>query len=621
MIKTEFLGQIHTPADVKRLTLQQQKQLCEELRRVMIDTVSHTGGHLASNLGVVELTVALHSMLDLPKDQIVWDVGHQCYPHKLLTGRREAFAGLRQENGVSGFPSPEESEYDSFVVGHSSTSVSLANGLAKAKALAGDDGVVVAVIGDGALTGGLAYEGLSNAGRSHDRLIVILNDNRMSIGQNVGFMARHLANLRARPFYVRAKNRLATVLRYIPLLGKPLYRGLLKAKIGLKRTLYKSSTMFEEMGFYYLGPINGHDLTDITYALETAKTLHQPVLLHVETVKGKGYVPAEKQPDIFHGIGQFDIATGTPAAAAPSFSSVFGETLLSLAKEDPRICAITAAMKSGTGLAEFERQLAKRCFDVGIAEEHAVTFASGLAKGGSLPVFAVYSTFLQRSYDQLLNDTALNGTHVVLAIDRAGFVPDDGSTHQGLFDVPLLCSIPGTTVYAPSSFAELRLNLRQALYDIDGIAAVRYPKGGQHPLAEADTPDYTPFRLTETEGSETLLITYGRLYYEAVTAARELAEQGVPVSVLKLTRIHPLDNGCVAAALRYKRVLFFEEGSAIGGAGQQFGAALLKQGFAGRYTLRAVEEVVPVCKPESAMHRFGLDAAGMVQAVKETSHE
>lgn len=614
MITTEWLEKIQSPADVKQLTLKQQTQLCEELRRVMIDTVSKTGGHLASNLGVVELTVALHSVLDMPRDQIVWDVGHQCYPHKLLTGRWEAFSGLRQENGLSGFPAPEESEYDSFVVGHSSTSVSLANGLAKAKALSGDNGVVAAVIGDGALTGGLAYEGLCNAGRSHDRLIVILNDNRMSIGQNVGFIARYLATLRSRLFYIKAKNRLAKVLRHIPLLGKPLYYLLVKAKLGLKRTMYKSSTMFEEMGFYYLGPIDGHDLTEVAYALETAKSLRQPVLLHVETVKGKGFAPAEKQPDLFHGVGKFDAETGASSSAkTPTFSSVFGETLLALAEQDARICAITAAMKSGTGLADFEKKYAKRCFDVGIAEEHAVTFASGLSKGGSLPVFAVYSTFLQRCYDQLLNDTALNKTHVVLAIDRAGFVPDDGSTHQGLFDVPLLSTVPRTSIYAPATLAELKINLRQAIYDDDGIAAVRYPKGEEHPLAKAYTPDYAPFRLRESAQSDTLLITYGRLYHEAVEAVARLEEQGVAVSLLKLTRIFPVEEACVQMALRYRRVVFFEEGNEAGGIGQQFAALLMKNGFAGNYTLRAVNEIIPACKPASAMRRLGLDANGMIE--------
>lgn len=620
MGETKWLSQIHTPDDVKKLTLSQQESLCEELRQVMIETVSQTGGHLASNLGVVELTVALHRVLDQPRDQIVWDVGHQCYVHKLLTGRQDRFDTLRREGGISGFPCPEESPYDSFVVGHSSTSVSLANGLAKARALAGKDGCVVAVIGDGALTGGLAYEGLCNAGRSHDRLIVILNDNRMAIDRNVSFMARHLANLRARPVYVRAKDRLGKILRYIPFFGKPLYQMLLQAKMGLKRSLYKSSTMFEEMGFYYLGPIDGHNLTDLTYALETAKALERPVLLHVVTVKGKGYAPAEKKPDKFHGVGRFYPITGELAEPAEkSFSSVFGETLLELGREDPRICAITAAMKGGTGLTAFEAAYPKRCFDVGIAEEHGVTFASGLAKGGALPVFAVYATFLQRAYDQLLNDTALNRTHIVLAIDRAGTVPDDGATHQGLFDVPMLSTIPGTTLYAPASYAELRVTLRQALYDVPGIAAVRYPKGAEHPLAAEDAPDYRPFRLREQPDSRVLLVTYGRLYYEAVTAAEQLLQQGKPVSLLKLTCLLPLDREAVTAALGYERVLFFEEGSEAGGIGQQFGLALTKRHFVGNYEIHAIDDWVPVCKPAAALARFGLDAAGMVRAVGGTT--
>ena len=616
MTNDNVLQRIHGSADVKQLTSDEQKRLCAELRQVMIDTVAQTGGHLASNLGVVELTVALHHHFDLPRDQIVWDVGHQCYAHKLLTGRQEQFATLRQEGGLSGFPNPDESEYDSFVVGHSSTSVSLANGLAKAHKLTGDENYVVAVIGDGALTGGLAYEGLSNAGRSHDRLIVILNDNRMSISRNVGFVARHLADLRARPAYVRAKNRLARILSHLPLLGKPLYRALVNTKIGLKRTLYRSSTLFEEMGYYYLGPIDGHDLVDLSYALETAKTLSQPVLLHVVTVKGKGYAPAEKQPDKYHGVGRFAPETGETDPPCESFSSVFGDTLFTLGQADSRICAITAAMGSGTGLEAFERDYAKRCFDVGIAEEHAVTFASGLAKGGALPVFAVYSTFVQRAYDQLLNDTALNRTHVVLALDRAGLVPDDGNTHQGIYDVPMLSTIPNTVIYAPSSYAELRLHLKQALYDCDGIAAVRYPKGQEDVLAEQDEPDYGAFRLDARKGSRVLLVTYGRLYYQAVRAAEQLAEKGIAVSVLKLNRIRPIDPACVEAARDFERVIFCEEGSPFGGAGQQFGLMLQQAGFGGRYILRGIEEPPAACKPTAALHRLGLDADGMVKLLE-----
>lgn len=617
MAQDGVLQRIHSSADVKPLTPEEQKTLCAELRQVMIDTVSQTGGHLASNLGVVELTVALHRHFDLPRDQIVWDVGHQCYAHKLLTGRGEKFSTLRQQDGLSGFPNPDESEYDSFVVGHSSTSISLANGLAKAHKLVGEDDYVVAVIGDGALTGGLAFEGLSNAGRSHDRLIVILNDNRMSIGRNVGFVARHLADLRARPAYVRAKNRLARFLTCLPLIGKPVHRILASTKIGLKRTLYRSSTLFEEMGYYYLGPIDGHDLTDLSYALETAKTLNQPVLLHVVTVKGKGYAPAEKQPDKFHGVERFSPETGETDPPRESFSSVFGETMLELGQADPRICAITAAMGSGTGLKIFEKQYAKRCFDVGIAEEHAVTFASGLAKGGALPVFAVYSTFVQRAYDQLLNDTALNRTHVVLALDRAGVVPDDGNTHQGIYDVPMLYTIPQTVIYAPASYAELRLNLKQALYDGDGIAAVRYPKGQEDELAGTDTPDYALYRLNEAEDRRVLLVTYGRLYYQAVRAAERLANEGIPVSVLKLNCIKPIDPACVASACGYEQVFFFEESSVFGGAGQQFGCLLQQQDFRGRYVLRGIEEPPAACKPTAAWQALGLDADGMVRLVTE----
>ena len=411
------LPRIHGTEDVRKLNMEELEQLCRDVRARLLQTVSQTGGHLSSNLGVVELTVALHHTFCLPHDQIVWDVGHQCYTHKLLTGRNDRFDTLRQEGGLSGFPCPAESPCDVFVAGHSSTSVSAALGMAEAKALSGDDGYVVAVIGDGALTGGLAYEGLSNAGRSKDRLIVILNDNGMSINANVGFVARHLAVLRARPSYLRLKNGFARAVRHIPLIGKPLHRALLHTKMNLKRSLYKESSWFEQLGFYYLGPIDGHSLPALLNALQSAREITGPVLLHVETKKGKGYTPAERSPDRFHGVSPFDPATGeTAPPPSVSFSHVFGEELTRLAEKDSRICAITAAMTDGTGLSEFARRFRNRCFDVGIAEEHAVTFSSGLARNGMLPVFAVYSPFLQRCYDQLLNDTALNHTHIVLAV-------------------------------------------------------------------------------------------------------------------------------------------------------------------------------------------------------------
>ncbi len=611
------IDQIHSPEDIRGMTLPELDALCAELRKTLVQTVSKTGGHLSSNLGVVELTVALHKMLDTPRDRIVWDVGHQCYVHKLLTGRCGRFDTLRQTGGISGFPKPEESEYDTFIAGHSSTAVSAANGMAKAKTLSGDGGYVVAVLGDGALTGGLAYEGLSNAGRSSDRLIVVLNDNRMSINKNVGFVARHLATLRSRPRYVRFKMGVSNLIARIPLIGKPIQRLFVWVKSRLKNALYHSSTLFEEMGFYYLGPVDGHNLHDLTAALQTAKNLSRPVLLHVETVKGKGYSFAMQNPDTYHGVTGFDIETGKTPPSSRSFSSAMGDSLSRLAQEDLRICAITAAMKSGTCLTKFAERYPVRFFDVGIAEEHAVTFASGLATGGMLPVFAVYSTFLQRCYDQILNDTAIMNNHIVLAVDRAGIVPDDGETHQGVFDVPFLTTIPHVTIYSPSTFSELDINLKQALYDAAGIAVVRYPKGGELPGCEGFEPDYKPYTHLKNAGARILLITYGRLFSHAMIAAKELADENVPVSLLKLTRIWPLPEECVSIAADYDQVLFFEEGSGQGGIGQAFESRLLEIGFGGRCFCRAIDEFIPACTTSAGFRRTGLDVDGMIEAIRE----
>ncbi len=613
----QFLNNIHSPADLRALDKEQLPALCDEIRSVIIDRVSQNGGHLAPNLGVVELTVALHRTFDCPQDSIVWDVGHQCYTHKLLTGRYDKFETLRKQGGITGFPDPRESEYDAFVAGHSSTAVSVAAGLARANTLKGDNHTVVAVIGDGALTGGLAYEGLSNAGQSHDRLIVVLNDNHMSINKNVGFVARHLANLRARGGYVRFKHGLTKVLHKIPLIGKPIYRFLLRAKQRMKYALYDSSTMFEDMGFYYIGPIDGHSLRDLTTAMESAKQIEQPVLLHVDTVKGKGYAPAVQNPDTFHGIGKFDVETGKTAPSGNSFSKTFGETMVELASEHEDIVAITAAMKGGTGLSAFAEKFPDRFMDVGIAEEHAVTTASAMATKGLVPVFAVYSTFLQRCFDQLINDTAILNNHIVLAIDRAGIVPDDGITHQGIFDVSMLNAVPQMTVYAPSTRGELSLCLKQAIYSTSGPVAVRYPKGDELPCEVEYAPDghlYTLF-TPDDKKAENLLVTYGRIFPSVMNAAKRLNENGIPTAVLKLTRIKPLPKGVISTALSYNRVLFFEESELSGGVGEFYGNRLMHRGFKGSYEIHAIKGFVPTCKTEWGLAQSGLDTNGICRTV------
>ena len=613
MSPTPILDGIHSLKDFKAVPSTQLEALASEIRQRLIETVSQNGGHLASNLGVVELTMAIHRVFKSPHDAIVWDVGHQCYVHKLLTGRGDRFDQLRCEGGLSGFPKPSESPHDAFVCGHASTAISAANGIAKAKKLTADNGFVIAVVGDGALTGGLAFEGLANAGRSNDRLIIVLNDNRMSINRNVGYVGRYLATLRALPRYIRMKSKFERVLGGVPLIGKPLVRFISFVKSGIRNSIFRNSIWFEDLGFQYLGPIDGHDLTDLIRALRSAKALAKPVVLHVTTVKGKGYQPAMESPDRFHGVGPFDPVTGKMEPAPYSFSNAFGEIAMKLAEEDSRICLITAAMTSGTGLSAFAEEYPSRLFDVGIAEEHAVTFASGLAKGGAIPIFAVYSTFLQRAYDQLLNDTAIAGNHIVLAVDRAGIVPDDGETHQGIFDVALLQTIPGVTVFAPCTYRELAVFLKRAVYHVGGIAVVRYPKGAQC-LTDDDTPpDYQPFTPYIGKSNQTVIVTYGRLFATAREVARVKAQTGRDVSIIRLNQILPIPEEALKLMMAFRHIIVAEEG--CGGIATVIGNELMKRGYSGRFRAITVDGMVGTCKVESAMKRFGLDVDGIGAAV------
>ena len=449
-----ILENIHTPEDVRRLDRKELPALCAELRQFLVDHVSQTGGHLASNLGAVELTVAIHRVFDTSRDRLVFDVGHQCYVHKALTGRQALFDTLRQLDGLSGFPKPHESVHDAFIAGHASNSVSVALGMARARTLQHADYSVLALIGDGALTGGLAYEGLNNAGASGEPLIVILNDNGMSINPNVGAMPTHLARLRSKPAYYHFKKWYRGLFGAQPT-EHPIYRFNHRVKSTLKKTIFPGSTLFEDMGFTYLGPADGHDLPGLISLLTAAKDLREPVVVHVHTKKGKGYAFAEEDPAKFHGIGKFNPVTGKKLAPkVKTFSDSFGECLEQLAENDPRVCAITAAMPGGTGILKFQRRFPDRTFDVGIAEEHAVSMAGGLAKQGMIPVVALYSTFLQRSFDQIMEDVGLLGLHVVFAVDRAGLVGDDGPTHHGVFDVGFLRQVPGMRILTPVSLAE-----------------------------------------------------------------------------------------------------------------------------------------------------------------------
>ena len=622
-MKSSILDTICSPQDVKELPFEQLDVLCTQIRERLIQTTAKTGGHLASNLGTVELTVALHRVFDCPDDQIVWDVGHQCYTHKLLTGRREQFSTLRQEGGLSGFPKRKESEYDAFIAGHSSTSISVASGLARAKKLQNDQHHVIAVIGDGAFTSGLAFEGANNAARFGDNLIVILNDNKMSISKNVGSFSKYLSKIRARPAYFRTKDRVESICNHLPLIGKPLNQLLVWLKTTMKTVVY-GSNWFEDMGFCYLGPIDGHNMETLCDVLQRAKNLHRPVFLHIETQKGKGYSYAEENPGEYHGTSGFDIDTGKSfSSASTNFSNEFGLYLTELAKRDERICAITAAMKYGSGLNHFSRAFGQqgRFFDVGIAEPHAVTFAGGLAANGMLPVFAVYSSFLQRCYDQIIHDLSIEQQHVVIGIDRAGIVGSDGETHQGLFDVAMLSSVPGITLYSPATYEEMRCSLYKSLYEHTGVCCVRYPRGGESKLPAFDPQ--VPWAI-EPKGAKPrlLLVTYGKLSAQAVQAAQTLSQQGVPTAVLKLLRLLPFCEEAVEQAMQAEYVLFAEEGIESGGIGQMFGSRLLENGFQGHYRVLAVHDrFVEQATPDRALALCGLDAQSMVQTCTQWMKE
>lgn len=613
----KLLEQIHSPEDVKLLGEQELSALCDEIRETVIQTVSSNGGHLASNLGVVELTVALALAFDPPKDTIVWDVGHQSYPYKLLTGRYDRFSSIRQEGGISGFPCREESEYDPFTSGHSSASISAALGVSEAKYLQGREGYVVAVIGDGALTGGLAYEGLNNAGRIHRNLIVILNDNNMSISRNVGSMARYLTYIRTKPGYIKTKNSLESTLSKIPVLGTAVSALLRHVKANVKKLFY-NSTVFEDFGFAYYGPFDGHNVKELRDILESVKLIQKPVLLHVRTYKGKGYQYAEQDPSIYHGLSGFDVTTGDTGAKAKSFSDVFGETMCALGEKNNDLCAITAAMQDGTGLSEFREKYRGRFFDVGISEEHAVTFAGGLAVGGMLPVFAVYSTFLQRAYDQLIHDVSLQGTKVILAVDRAGVVGEDGMTHQGVFDAAYLQTIPNATVYSPAYFEELEMQLEYLVQEGNGLCAIRYPRGKELYKPAWFRASAGPYGVYGSENGSVCIVTYGRLFSFAAEAAARLETFGLSVKLVKLDRIIPIDPGAVEAAAGCGSVFFFEEGVRRGGIGEHFSFLLKQAGFQKNYFLRAIETPYIRQAPMfRSLEKLGLNADGMEAFVKE----
>lgn len=606
-----ILERINSSNDIKKLPEEELQPLCQELRDYMISSISRTGGHLASNLGAVELTVALHRVYDTSRDRVVFDVGHQSYVHKIITGRRDSFCTLRQHGGLSGFPKPYESEDDAFIAGHASNSVSVALGMARARTLSHADYDVAAIIGDGALSGGLAYEGLANAAASGEPLVVILNDNNMSINENVGGTAHLLESLRVRPGYISFKRWYRDVFTKLP--------GLYKFNHAIKEWLKKRllpGNVFSGMGMYYLGPVDGHDIGKLETVIRWARELRKPVLVHVITRKGKGYKYAEEHPEKFHGVGRFDIETGELHDSGDCFSAKMGESLSRLADGDGRIIGITAAMSSGTGMDVFSAAHPDRFFDVGIAEGHAVSMAGGMAKQGMVPVFAVYSSFLQRGYDMLIHDVALQNLHVVFCVDRAGLVGSDGETHHGVFDVSYLSSVPDMTVLCPASYAELETMLRAAIYDINGSVAIRYPRGGEGKYTACNTAPETLLR----EGRDVTLVCYGIMTNEVLDAAERLAAGGISAEVIKLSMIKPPDFDLVMRSLRKTGKLLISEDVCEAGC---VGSRILEEAAISEIDIRAAkllnlgEGIVPHGTVAELLHDFGLDADGIVSAAME----
>lgn len=593
-----------SPEAVKKLSIPEKEQLCSELRAYIIEVVSRTGGHLASSLGTVELCVALHSVFTTPDDKIIFDIGHQSYAHKIITGRYEDFRALRTENGISGFPRPDESAHDAFIAGHASTSISAALGIAKAMEINGSDRYVISVIGDGALTGGEAYEGLNNASKLKRNFIVILNDNEMSISKNSGAVAAYLSQMRSSTKYYETKKRVKDALSKSAI-GRELAKSVSGTKELVKFAIFQSN-IFENLGYKYLGPINGHNLSDLIDVLNVAKQLNEPCIIHIKTKKGKGYFPAEQNSGEYHGLAkrQKFLVKGD------TYSETTGKYLAELGREDDKICAVTAAMKYATGLQHFAAEHRQRFFDVGIAEEHAVTFCGGLASQGMLPVFCIFSTFLQRCYDQIIHDLAIEQEHIVFAIDRAGMVGEDGETHQGLFDVSMLSSIPNTTIYSPSNAAELKASLHKALYDCSGIVAVRYPKA----IVPHLDPDRSNYDIKFNRyGGKALIITYGRISQNALSAAEKLK-----ADVLQLIKIYPIPEDAVKIASFYGKIAFFEEGIRSGGIGEKFSLKLHEQGWYGRYRLIAVDnEFVKYRETEKQLAAYNLDKDGMIRITGE----
>jgi 1-deoxy-D-xylulose-5-phosphate synthase len=613
-----LLDRINSPADLKALARADLPALAEEIRARLISTVSQTGGHLAASLGAVEIAIAIHYVFDAPGDKVIWDVGHQAYAHKLLTGRRDRFDSLRQQGGLSGFPRRSESEYDAFDTGHGSTAIAAAVGMAKARDLGKEHHSVVAVVGDGAMSGGMAFEAMNLAGHLNTPLIAILNDNEMSISRNVGALSGYLSKLRLDPHYVRARADFEAIVSRMPL-GESVIQAVERFKDGVKQLLLPGM-LFEEMGFTYLGPIGGHDLTGLVETLQHARGLDRPVLIHCITQKGRGYVPAENDSAKWHRTGAFDIETGEPLSSSSglSFTHVFGQALVEAAERDRRVVAITAAMKAGTGLAEFAERFPDRFFDVGMAEQTAVTFAAGLAAEGMRPVVAIYSTFLQRGYDQIVHDVALPRLPVTLALDRSGLVGEDGPTHHGTLDLCYLRHIPGLVVMAPKDLAELAAMVRTAL-ELGGPAAIRYPRG------EGTNPPQAEVGCLEIGRAEALragdaaaVIAVGAMVAPALSAAELLARRGIEVAVVNARFIKPLDEDLLCElAERCGRLVTVEENAVSGGFGSAVQEMLQRRGLVVPVlSLGVPDRFIEHGRREQLLAEIGLDPDGLAGAMK-----
>ena len=612
-----ILQRINGHDDLVALSNEERKQLCGEIRGFLVEHVAKTGGHLASNLGVVELTVAIETVFHTDKDRLVFDVGHQSYVHKLLTGRQADFEHLRQLGGMAGFPKPGESKADAFVAGHASSSVSIALGMARARSMMNEDYHVVALLGDGAATGGMVYEAMNDAAQSDEPMIVVLNDNGMSIDPNVGGMAMHLSLLRTQESYLDMKKWYRKVMYKVPG-GELVYKFTRAVKDWVKRSLIPT-TIFENMGFTYLGPVDGHDIQALITLLRTARDMNRPVLIHVITKKGLGYEPAEKNPAAFHGVGKFDAKTGKlPEKKNPTFSDSFGDIMVELARKNPRVCAITAAMPGGTGLLGFKENFPERLFDVGIAEEHAVSMAGGLDKQGMIPVVAIYSTSLQRSYDQIMQDAAMLGLHVVFAVDRAGLVGEDGETHHGVYDVGYLRHAPGMTVLCPANTAELKAMMRWAVEECTGPVAVRYPRGGDGKYIASGWNGETDV-VSLRQGNDFAVETYGTLVNQALDAADILEQEGIHVSVIRLTKILPLPTAALVQALNgHKRILLAEEAAAAAGIHESISMELYKRiPDADIYLANLGERYVTHGSISELYRIHGLDAASVAAKIRE----